>query len=57
MWPPLPPNMRRLNFHILPAEGSEEGLSPALDDSNELTGHGESWLVEFSEALMVVSIL
>lgn len=52
-----PPNMRRLNFHILPAEGSEEGLSPALDDSNELTGHGESWLVEFSEALMVVSIL
>ena len=42
---------------ILPLEGSKEGLSPALDDSGELAGHGERLLDEFTEDLIVVSIL
>lgn len=47
----------QLKVHNLPSVGSEEGLSPALDDFKELTGHGEGWLVEFPDVLMVVSIL
>lgn len=34
-----------------------EGLSPALRDSGELTGHGERLFVEFTEDLTDVSIL
>lgn len=34
-----------------------EGLSPALVDSDEPSGHGERLLVEFTEDLIDVSIL
>lgn len=44
-------------FLVLPLDGSIEGLSPVLEDSGELVGHGERLFVEFTEDLTDVSIL